>query len=373
MITESVAATAGWAEGRDRILAMLDEEKCWQAVMDRDPSQDGRFFFGVRTTGIFCRPSCAARRPLRKNVAFFPSPREALQAGLRPCRRCHPLGKSDDPRLLQIREVCEFVQEQAGSGEPLTLETLGRRAGMTPSQLRRAFLRITGVTPRQYVEACRFGAFRKELRRGEAVTDAIYEAGFGSSSRVYEKTGQHLGMTPTEYRSGGLGLDVSYASAATRLGLLLIAATDRGLCFVQFGDSEEELLEQLRQELPKASLHPLAAAAEGPLGAWIEALERHLEGREPHLDLPLDVRATAFRLQVWSYLRSIPYGETRSYSEVARGIGKPRAVRAVASACASNPVALAIPCHRVIRSDGGLGGYRWGLERKERLLRAERS
>ncbi|MCB1034781.1 MAG: bifunctional DNA-binding transcriptional regulator/O6-methylguanine-DNA methyltransferase Ada [Acidobacteria bacterium] len=349
----------------------LEEGACWQAVLDRDRSQDDCFVFGVTTTGVFCRPSCAARRPLRKNVRFFTTPDEARAAGLRPCRRCHPTGRPEDERLPAVRRLCAFIQEHAGSGDPLTLEVLAQRAGMSPSKLRRAFSQLVGVTPRQYVEACRFGTFKDGLKSGDPVTRAIYESGFGSSSQVYEKSTRELGMTPTEYREGGKDLSISFAVGETRLGLLLVAATDRGLCSVRFGDSREALLDELQSEFPAASVSEMAPGAGAVLRRWLGALERHLVGQEPHLDLPLDVRASAFRLQVWSFLRTIPAGETRSYTQVAEGIGLPSAVRAVASACAANPVALAIPCHRVIRSDGDLGGYRWGRERKERLLQAE--
>ena len=350
---------------------MLNEERCWQAVLDRDRNEDGHFVFGVTTTGIFCRPSCAARRPLRKNVRFFPDTDEAQAQGLRPCRRCHPLDTSEDRRVEQIRSLCDFIRENCDSGDPLTLEILARRIHVTPSRLRRLFQEIVGLSPRQYVEACRFDTLKNQLKQGENVTDAIYGAGFGSSSRVYDQTESRLGMTPGQYRAGGEGLAISYALASTPVGRMLVAATDRGLCSVQLGDSDEELLALLQEEFPAAQLEPMSSTGSAPFGHWVEALQEHLKGRLPHLDLPLDIRASAFRRKVWEYLQTIPYGETRSYTEVAEAIGRPEAVRAVASACAANRTALVIPCHRVLRANGALSGYRWGVERKRRLLERE--
>lgn len=350
---------------------MLNEEQCWQAVLERDGDQDGHFFFGVTTTGIFCLPSCAARRPLRKNVRFFNTANEAQGEGLRPCRRCHPLKRGTGQRVKQIRELCQFIQEHSDSGDPLTLEVLSRQSGLSSSQLRHRFREIVGVTPRQYVEACRFKALKEGLRDGESVTAAIYEAGFASSSRVYEQVHARLGMTPTEYRSGGRDVAISYTFTDTPVGHMLVAATDRGLCFVQFGDLAGELVGQLRKEYPAAVIQEMGAEGSEQLRLWLDALRRHLSGAEPHLDLPFDVRASAFQLRVWRYLQSIPRGETRSYSQVAEAIGKPTAVRAVAGACAANRMAIVIPCHRVIRANGDLSGYRWGRERKQQLLELE--
>lgn len=361
------------APARERSVAMLDEEQCWQAVLRRDRGQDGRFYFGVKTTGVFCRPSCPARRPLRDNVSFHRTATEAQQAGLRPCKRCRPLDRAEDGRVGQIRELCEFIRRHSDSGDPLTLEVLGRQAGIEPARLRRLFREIVGVTPRQYVEACRFEALKRGLRDGDSVTDAIYDAGFASSSRVYEQAGSRLGMTPSEYRAGGRDLAISYAVADTPVGKMLVAATDRGLCCVRFGDSAGELLEELHYEYPSAIVEEMHPGGSEQLALWVDALKRHLEGSEPHLDLPLDVRASAFQQRVWQYLRTIPYGETRSYSQVARAIGKPAAVRAVAGACAANRTAIAVPCHRVIRADGDPGGYRWGRDRKQALLEREQA
>ncbi|MCH9649282.1 MAG: bifunctional DNA-binding transcriptional regulator/O6-methylguanine-DNA methyltransferase Ada [Deltaproteobacteria bacterium] len=352
---------------------MLNEELCWNAVLDRDAQQDGRFLFGVKTTGIFCRPSCASRRPLRKNVRFFETAKQARAAGLRPCMRCKPAEAAMDSRVVPMRQLCAFIQNHCDSGDPLTLEVLARQAEMTPSRLRRTFREVVGVTPRQYVEACRFGTLKEGLKSGDPVTRAIYEAGFGSPSQVYEQATERFGMTPGEYRSGGQGQVISFALSQTEAGRMMVAATDRGLCFAQFGDSDSELFGRLKEEFPAADLREMEPQAQPHLEAWLGALGQHLSGEEPHLDLPVDIRATAFQLRVWNFLQTIPYGETRSYSEVAQGIGKPRAVRAVATACASNRIAIAIPCHRVIRADGNLGDYRWGRERKRSILEREAS
>jgi AraC family transcriptional regulator of adaptative response/methylated-DNA-[protein]-cysteine methyltransferase len=350
----------------------LDEEQCWQAVLAKDKGFDGRFLFGVLTTGVFCRPSCPARRPLRRNVRFYATPAEAEQDGLRPCLRCRPLAGAD-PQGARMAELCAYLREQCDSGEDLSLEMLGRRVGLSPSHLQRTFKATIGVTPRQYLEACRLELLKRGLRTAESVTQAIYDAGFGSSSRVYERVDSRLGMTPSEYRAGGRDVAISFAYSETPLGPMMVGATDRGLCFVQFGSSREALHAALRKEYPKASLQAVEEPYSGTLQAWMEALRRHLAGSLPRLDLPLAVRASAFQQEVWRYLQSIPYGEVRSYSQVAQALGRPRATRAVAQACASNRTALVIPCHRVIRADGDLGGYRWGVERKQQLLELEKA
>jgi AraC family transcriptional regulator of adaptative response/methylated-DNA-[protein]-cysteine methyltransferase len=353
-----------------------DEAARWQAVLDRDPTGDGHFFFGVLTTGVYCRPSCPARRPLRRNVRFYDDPAAARRDGLRPCRRCRPDEASGGAALpAWVRDLCEHIRRSSESGGRLTLAELSRRAGLSPAHLQRTFRARVGVSPRQYAERCRLERLKGELRAGESVTGAIYAAGFGSSSRVYERSDDRIGMTPGEYREGGRGVTISYAALDTADGPLLLAATDRGLCFVQLGGTVEELVARLRAEYPAAELRPSAAAtAESPaLAAWAASLQRHLAGDQPHLELPLDVRASAFQQRVWSFLQSIPWGQTRSYAEVAAAIGRPGSARAVARACASNPVALAVPCHRVLRGNGDLAGYRWGLERKRTLLARERA
>jgi len=335
-------------------------------MMARDRSFDGRFFFGVITTGVFCRPSCPSRHPLRRNVRFFRLPVEAEQAGLRPCLRCRPLSNTAEP----FEDLCRYIEQH--SDERLDLATLAARAGLSRFHLQRTFKAAVGVTPKQYVEAHRVGKLKKELRQAKDVTEAVYEAGFGSSSRVYERADSRLGMTPKQYRKGGSGVTITYAPISTTVGVAMMGATDRGICFVQFGESREELLDSLRREYPAAKLEAVADPAPDGFREWMEALTSHLAGARPALDLPLDIRATVFQMRVWDYLRAIPYGQVQSYAEVASGIGQPSAARAVARACASNRVAVVIPCHRVIRGTGELGGYRWGVERKQALLDGER-
>ena len=336
-------------------------------MIARDRSFDGRFFFGVVTTGIYCRPSCPSRHPVRRNVRFYRTPAEAEQAGLRPCLRCRPLADPAAP----IQELCRYIEQHCD--EHLDLATLAARAGLSRFHLQRTFKAAVGLTPKQYLEAHRMGKLKKELRAARDVTEAVYEAGFGSSSRVYERADTHLGMTPRQYRRGGAGVTITYANMNSPVGRLMMGATDRGLCFVQFGDDQAELLDALRREYPAAALEPMGQPAPESFGQWMRALSAHLAGTSPRLDLPLDIRATAFQMRVWNYLRSIPYGQVKSYAEVASGIGKPSAVRAVAGACAANRVAIVIPCHRVIRGTGEPGGYRWGLARKQALIERERA
>lgn len=350
----------------------LQEERYWQAVTSRDASQDGDFFYGVMTTGVYCRPSCPSRQPLRKNVRFYATPDAAERDGLRPCLRCHPLAAVGlDPNAARIAALCRYIEAHAE--EPIKLEDLSRQSGLSSFHLQRSFKAILGVTPRQYLESCRMRNLKIGLKRGQDVTTAIYEAGFGSGSRVYEKADTRLGMTPAEYRKGGEGVAITHVTAETSVGLLKMGATDRGLCFVQFGESEEELLAALEREYPRATHTPMKKPYPAPFDSWMASLRRYLDGHEVRLDLPLDVQATAFQLKVWRYLMTIPAGSVESYQEVARAIGQPSAARAVARACASNRVALVIPCHRVIRGTGELGGYRWGLDRKRTLLDLERA
>lgn len=344
----------------------MQEAAMWQAVLDRDRHFDGEFVFAVRTTGVYCRPSCPARRPRRENVRFFGGPEQAEAAGYRPCQRCHP-GRAapPEPHLALVQAVCRTLDEQ--TDRPPTLEELGRQFGVSPYHLQRTFKRIVGVTPKQYASAQRTDRLKRHLKEKTTVTEAIYEAGYPSSSSAYGAAAAHLGMTPAAYRSGGPATTVTYSIVPCPLGYLLVAATANGLCAVRLGDSAEELAAALASEFPAASVQPDG----GHLEPWLASLQDYLAGAQPHLDLPLDVRATAFQRRVWQALQAIPYGSTRSYSEVAQAIGQPAAARAVARACATNPVALVVPCHRVVREDGGLGGYRWGLERKEALLAQE--
>lgn len=352
-------------------MSTIDEER-WQALCTRDATQDGRFVYGVVTTGVYCRPSCAARRPLRKNVRFYDSPAAAERDGLRACLRCKPLALVGDSRLVEkMRDLCRYIERHAD--ERLTLADLARRAGISSFHLQRSFKALVGVSPKAYAESCRMARFKQELREGSSVTDATYAAGFGSSSRVYERADTRLGMTPREYRARGRGVAISYATATTALGPMMIGATDRGLCFIQFGDSDAQLLAALEREYPEATIAPMGEDRRAQFDAWMAALSAHLAGARPDPGLPLDIRGTAFQVKVWRYLQQIPYGEVQSYAEVAEGIGRPGAARAVANACAHNTLAIAIPCHRVIRGTGELGGYRWGVERKRALIDAERA
>lgn len=336
----------------------------WQQVVARDARQDGRFVFAVRTTGIYCRPSCPSRRPRRDSVEFFADPHEAERAGYRACLRCKPTQIS-----AQAQYVIHARQLLDHSEGIVTLRELSRRVGLSPFHLQRLFKRATGISPREYQSARRMQHVKTGLRQGEDVTTALYDAGFGSPSRLYEKAPQQLGMTPGEYRRGGAGANITFAIAPTPLGRLLIAATQRGLCAVRFGENAADLERDLRTEFHAAELRRDDAAMQ----RYVKPLLASIREENTTVDLPLDVRATAFQMKVWEKLRQIPRGETRSYGEVAREIGEPGAVRAVARACASNPVALAVPCHRVVRSDGGLAGYRWGIERKKKLLERERA
>jgi AraC family transcriptional regulator of adaptative response/methylated-DNA-[protein]-cysteine methyltransferase len=348
----------------------IDEAQCWKGIQRKDKSLDGSFFYGVTTTGVFCRPSCAARRPLRQNVRFYETAEEAQRDGLRPCLRCRPLESATDSMALKIGELCRYIE--AHPDGRLSLQELADRAGLSRFHLQRSFKAVTGITPKQYAEARRIGSLKTGLREARDVAAAIYDAGFGSSSRVYEHSDARLGMTPNQYRQGGRGIAITYATAASAVGLMMIGATDRGICFVQFGNSEEELLELLRKEFPAANLEPMSGGRSSQLREWIDALAEHLRAASSTAP-PLDVHGTAFQVRVWTYLQSIPRGEVRSYAQVAEGIGQPTATRAVARACATNRVAVLIPCHRVIRGTGEPGGYRWGLERKRALMEIEKT
>lgn len=350
---------------------MINQEECWEAVERRDGRFDGEFFFGVLTTGVYCRPSCGSRRPLRQNVRFYATAAEAERDGLRACKRCRPLDPQRDLMAARVRDLCRHIERSPDAAPDLA--ELAALAGMSRFHVQRTFKAVVGVTPKEYAEARRLRRLKGALRESSDVTAAVYDAGFGSSSRVYERADTRLGMTPMQYRRGGQGVAITYAAVESAFGLLAIGATDRGICFVQFGDSEEELSAALRREYPAAQIAPMVVPHPPEFERWIAALNEHLAGNRPRLDLPLDIRATAFQMRVWNYLQSIPYGAVQSYGEVAAAIGKPAAVRAVARACASNTVALAIPCHRVIRGTGELGGYRWGLARKRALLDAERA
>jgi AraC family transcriptional regulator of adaptative response/methylated-DNA-[protein]-cysteine methyltransferase len=344
------------------------DDAMWRAVLARDAACDGRFFYAVLTTGVYCRPSCPSRRPLRRNVRFFENAAEAERAGFRACLRCRP----GQPEALdeRLRRACDTLRAHADAPAPLA--ALARQAGLSPSHFQRAFKAALGVTPREFHARLRLERFKGVLKNGSAVTAAVYAAGYGSPSRVYESADARLGMTPAQYARGAAGLAIRYVVVETSLGWMTLAATDRGLCAIQFAASAAELPGRLRAEFPAARIEPAAEPYSAQLQGWIDALREHLAGRQPALDLPLDLRATAFQSKVWRYLQSIPYGSVESYSGVAAALGQPTAARAVARACAANRVALVIPCHRVIRESGELGGYRWGLERKRALIEGER-
>jgi AraC family transcriptional regulator, regulatory protein of adaptative response / methylated-DNA-[protein]-cysteine methyltransferase len=342
------------------------QERYWQAVTERDSQFDGLFVTAVVTTGIFCRPSCPARHPKRENVTFYRDPAEAERHGFRACKRCKPQEVRVDSQLELVRQVCGILDDS--DVEQVTLEQLGDRLGISPHHLQRTFKRIMGISPRQYGEARRVDRVKQNLRDGSDVTTALYDAGYGSSSRLYERAPDRLGMTPATYRRGGEGMTIGYTIVDSPLGRLLVGSTERGVCLVCLGDTDEPLRARLASEYP----HACVEQDQGTMTNAVEAILGYLEGREPRLDLPVDLQATAFQWQVWEALRQIPVGETRSYRQVAQAIGKPKASRAVAQACANNPAALVIPCHRVVRSDGSEGGYRWGIERKQALLSQER-
>ena len=353
----------------------LSAQRCWRAVLARDARWDGRFVYAVRSTGIYCRPSCPSRRPARAQVVFFAEPDRAQADGFRACRRCHPQhaghnlpgSRENGASAEWIRHICRQIE--AHLDEPTTLAALAAQVGESPHRLHRAFRRIMGVTPRQYADARRISLVKKRLREGQDVTTALYEAGYGSSSRLYERSNAQLGMTPATYRRGGEGMRIGYTIVNCPLGRLLVAATHRGVSAVSIGDTDRQLEAALRKEYPKAEI----GRDTNSLSGWVRALLSHLHGRQPRLDLPLDVQATAFQRRVWQELRAIPYGRTRSYRQIARTLGHPKATRAVARACATNPVSVVIPCHRVVREDGGLGGYRWGIARKRALLAQEKA
>jgi AraC family transcriptional regulator, regulatory protein of adaptative response / methylated-DNA-[protein]-cysteine methyltransferase len=384
------------AQISDPLGAQIDSRR-WQAVLDRDRSLDGAFVFAVSTTGVFCRPSCPAKRPQRKNVRFFGDPLQAEQSGYRACLRCRPKALDGNPRSELIRAICRYIERHIADQQlenRLTLSHLAKEFRRSSFHLQRTFKSVLGVSPKAYIDAVRLRSVKQNLQAGHDVTTALYAAGYGSSSRLYERTAAQLGMTPEKYRRGAVAAVVRYTLADSPLGRMLIAATDKGICSIQFAErspderspdprspdnstgnnnadttrSDEQLQQGLMREFPFATRRRDDQALE----PWKETLARVIRGQEPNSSLPLDIRATAFQRRVWEALQQIPRGETRSYSAVAKKIGMPKATRAVARACATNPVAVAIPCHRVVRQDGNPGGYRWGIDRKDQLLALER-
>ena len=350
----------------------MNEAVAWESVLHRDPAADERLRYGVTTTGIYCRPSCPSRRPKRDNVAFFSSSEAAERAGFRACQRCRPnRAKSPDRAVMRAREYIDAHVTDLGD-ERITLDVLSAQSGLSPYHLQRKFKALVGLTPSQYVRARKSERLKGELKRGETVSRATFGAGYGSSSRVYDSADAQLGMTPATYKRGGEGMHIDYVLAQTSLGTLLVGATARGVCAVTLGSDADILETALAREYPAATCTRVSAAS-SDLARWVDEIVAALDGVSAGTEVPIDVRASAFQWKVWRELQKIPLGETRSYSEIASAVGSPKSVRAVAGACASNRVALLIPCHRVVRVDGGLGGYRWGLERKKLLLEKERA
>ncbi|MGA2457849.1 MAG: bifunctional DNA-binding transcriptional regulator/O6-methylguanine-DNA methyltransferase Ada [Terriglobales bacterium] len=376
--TPQPTAAQTTAQTAVQITAVQINARRWQAVLNRDGSLDGAFVFAVSSTGVFCRPSCPAKRPRRENVSFFDHALQAEQSGYRACLRCRPNAVDGNPQSALVRSMCRYI-EQHIEGQ-LTLSLLAKEFRRSPFHLQRTFKSVLGVSPKAYIDACRLRQVKQNLQAGHDVTTALYAAGYGSSSRLYERTATQLGMTPEKYRRGAVAAVIRYTIANSPLGRMLIAATDKGICAIQFAnksadksadkstDNEQQLQQGLMREFPFAVRRRDDAA----MSQWRDNLTRLIQGHEINPSLPLDIRATAFQRRVWEALQKIPRGETRSYSAVAKQIGMPKATRAVARACATNPVAVAIPCHRVVRQDGELGGYRWGVERKQQLLAIEK-
>jgi AraC family transcriptional regulator, regulatory protein of adaptative response / methylated-DNA-[protein]-cysteine methyltransferase len=337
----------------------------WRALTQRDRRADGHFVYSVTTTGIYCRPGCPSRLAARANIAFHDTPAEAERAGFRPCKRCHPDSASPEQRHAErILRACRALEQ---SDIRPKLADLAAAAGLSPFHFQRLFKAAVGLSPREYAAAHRARAARTELRNGVSVTHAIYHSGYSSSSRFYEGAARRLGMTPSDFRRRGERQQIRFTIAQCSLGQVLIAATPRGICSIQFGENHAALESELRCEFSQASIHP----ADAPFRKWVKAVLNQIEEPARSIQLPLDVRGTAFQHRVWEALRKIPAGQTATYTEIAKQIGAPAAVRAVARACATNPVAVVVPCHRVVRKDKNLAGYRWGLERKRALLERE--
>lgn len=346
-------------------MSISTDDSRWQAVLTRDGASDGKFVFAVSSTGVYCRPSCPSRRPRRENVTFFVRPQEAERAGFRACLRCRPNAVVGNPRQQLVKAICRYIEQHLD--EPITLANLSAEFRQSAFHLQRTFKAVLGITPKQYADSCRMRGFRQKLKAGHSVTRAMHDAGYSSSSRLYSRTASELGMEPAKYRRGAIAAPIRYTFADSPLGRMLVAATEKGICSIQFADSDEELEQALRQEFPFA----VRRRDDTDLANFAQKVIDKIRGSEPSEMLPLDIRATAFQRRVWTYLQSLGLGETNSYSQVAKAIRRPSAVRAVARACATNPVAIVIPCHRVVRSNGESGGYRWGMQRKEKLLQME--
>lgn len=338
----------------------------WQAVETKNADFDGMFYFGVQTTGIFCRPSCSSKSPKRQNVTFFMTPAEAETAGFRACLRCKPKTEYfPGASATLIQKAFEMLY--ADEMDVLTIDELSSRLAVSPGHLQKTFKAVLGLSPKEVLDMMRIENFKRNVKKND-VTTSLYDSGFGSSRSLYEKAGESLGMTPATYKKGGKDMNINYTIVDSPLGKLMVAATEKGICAVSFGETAKTLLNELEQEFFAANIENNDAV----LKEAVNAILRSLEGEKTILKLPLDLRASAFQMRVWSELRRIPYGETRSYGQIAEELGNPKAVRAVARACATNPVALVNPCHRVIGADGKLSGYKWGIERKEQLLKREK-
>jgi AraC family transcriptional regulator, regulatory protein of adaptative response / methylated-DNA-[protein]-cysteine methyltransferase len=366
MLTAGLASEVG-VRALAQSFADLDEDGKWTIVLSRDDRFDGRFVFAVRSTGIYCRPSCPARRPTRDKVVFFPGSVEAERSGFRPCHRCLPRQSGPSPRARLVEQVCKFVE--ANIQKKLTLKILSSQVGLSPYHFQRTFKKMLGISPHQYVAARRLARMKHSLRRGESVNDSLYNAGFSSRSRVYENVAGGFGINPGEFRRGGEGLRIQYSIIDSPLGRLLVAVTERGVCAVCIGDSDAFVEQSLAEDFPAAMLY----RNDDGLREWTKPFERYFDGEYTSLDLPVHVKATAFQSRVWKSIQSIPPGKTATYSQIAYQLGEPKASRAVARACATNPVALVIPCHRVVGKDGRMHGYRWGKNRKQALLKLEQS
>lgn len=342
------------------------EDTLWEAVLNRNASFEGKLFYGVRSTSIYCRPTCSSRRPNRNQVCFFQSPQEAETAGFRPCKRCQPqYEKAPNLTQAKILAVCRYIEEQVDRIP--TLSQLSFHFGISPSYLQKEFKRVIGLSPFQYANALRSDRFKQRLQQGDEIVHALYDTGYGSSSRLYEKASQQLGMTPKTYRCSGKGMHIVYTIVPCSLGYLLVGTTDKGICAVKLGDEINQLERIFIDEFNQAQI----VHDDNLHGDWIQTILSFIAGDAPHLDLPLDIRGTAFQKQVWQALQKIPYGKTCTYADIAREIGKPDAVRGVGTACGANPTALIVPCHRVLRTDGTLAGYHWGILRKQKLLAQE--
>lgn len=343
----------------------MKTEILWQAVKNNDARFNGVFVYAVSSTGIYCKPSCSSKLPKRINVRFFESSEQAEANDFRACLRCQPKSEKADPQVGIVIRACEFIETE----EVVSLEVLSAKLNLSVAHLQKLFKEFIGVSPKKYAEIKRLEKFKNEIAKGSGVTDAIYESGFGSSSRLYEKAAEKLGMTPKNYAEGGKNMKIEYAITGSDLGKMLVARTEKGVCAVAFGDDEKILAENLRDEFANAEITQNSAN----LKDYLEALTANLAGTNKTLDLPLDLQATAFQMRVWEHLRKIPYGETVSYQNIAEKFGNKNAVRAVATVCASNRVALVIPCHRVVRSNGEPSGYRWGADRKKKILEKEKT